>query len=397
MARAVIAPRIRGFICTTAHPAGCARNIEKQIEVAQAARSTSPKQYRVLVVGSSTGYGLAARIAATWGYGADTIGVFFERPPVGKKTATAGFYNTAAFHERALADGRTSININGDAFSHEIKNQAINIIKETFGQVDLVIYSLASPRRTDPYTGEVYQSTLKPVGGSYTGKTIELRDEVITEIEMEPATEEEISGTIGVMGGDDLRLWTEALLAADALANGAHVVPFSYIGPELTWPIYRSGTIGKAKEHLETTTSGLNALLHSSINGQAHISINKAVVTQASSAIPVVPLYVSLLYRLMKEQGIHEDPIHQMVRLFNDHIGPGTRAKLDDEHRIRLDGPELEPTLQSEINRLWHLVTTENFRVLSDYDGFKRGFRQLFGFEVDGVDYGEPVEIDAEV
>ncbi|SVA89844.1 uncharacterized protein METZ01_LOCUS142698 [marine metagenome] len=397
MARAVIAPRIRGFICTTAHPAGCARNIEKQIEVAQAARTTLPKQYRVLVVGSSTGYGLAARVAATWGYDADTIGVFFERPPDGKKTATAGFYNTAAFHDRALADGRTSININGDAFSHEIKHQAIDIIKETFGQVDLVIYSLASPRRTDPYTGEVYQSVLKPIGGSYTGKTIDLREEVITEIKMDPATEEEISGTIGVMGGDDLCLWTEALLAADALAKGAHVVPFSYIGPELTWPIYRSGTIGKAKEDLETTTSGLNALLHSSISGQAHISINKAVVTQASSAIPVVPLYISLLYRLMKEQDIHEDPIHQMVRLFNDHIGPGAQPKLDDQHRIRLDGPELEPTLQSKINRLWDQVTTENFRELSDYDGFKRGFRQLFGFEVDGVDYEEPVEIDTVV
>lgn len=397
MAQAVIAPRIRGFICTTAHPTGCARNVERQVAIARKSRTSAPNRYRALIIGASTGYGLASRIAATELLDADTIGVFYERLAEGTKTGTPGFYNTAAFHRHARGAGRISINLNGDAFSDAVRHDTIARLKDSMGQVDLVIYSLASPRRKDPRTGEVYQSTLKPVGAPYTGRTIDLTKEVISEITIEPATEEDIRGTIGVMGGDDIRLWTEALLAAEALAERACIVPFSYIGSEFTWSIYRSGTIGKAKDHLERTTRELNALLQSRIGGHAYVSINKGVVTQASSAIPVMPLYMSLLYRIMRERGVHEDPIHQMVRLLQDHIGPGRQPVLDAEGRIRLDDRELAPDIQAEIIGYWGQVTTGNFRTLSDYDGFKREFRQLFGFEVDGVDYEQPVEIEAEI
>ena len=397
MAQAVIAPRIRGFICTTAHPGGCARNVERMISVAREARSTIPDRYRVLVIGASQGYGLAARVAATWLHDADTIGVFFDRPGENTKTGTPGYYNTAACHRHAQQAGRISININGNAFSDEIKDDTIARLKDAVGQVDLVIHSLAAPRRTDPKTGEVYQSDLKTIGAPYTGKSIDLNREVITEVIIDPATDDEIYSTSRVMGGDDVRLWADALLKADALAEGADIVSFSYIGSELTWPIYRTGTIGKAKEDLEQATTEIDALLQSRIGGHAYVSVNKAVVTQASSAIPVVPLYISLLYRIMKERGIHEEPIHQMVRLFQEHIGPGQQPVLDDERRIRLDNCELEPSIQAELSRLWGQVTTENFRNLSDYDGFKREFRQLFGFEIDGVNYNEPVEIEAEI
>jgi enoyl-[acyl-carrier protein] reductase/trans-2-enoyl-CoA reductase (NAD+) len=370
--------------------------VEEQIAAARSRRAGTPERYRVLVIGASTGYGLAARIAAAGLYNADTVGVFFEREGSEEKTGTPGFYNTAAFHRYAREAGRTSVNINGDAFSSEVKAQAIGHIRERMGQVDAVIYSLAAPRRTDPRTGAVYKSALKPVGASYTGKTIDLSKEVITEVTLEPATDEEIRGTVGVMGGEDLRLWIDALLEAEALAEGARVVPFSYIGPSLTWPMYRSGTMGKAKEDLECATREIHTLLRSRVGGSAHVSINKAVITQASSAIPVMPLYVSLLYRIMRERGIHEDPIHQMVRLFKDHIGPGATPALDAESRIRLDDRELDPAIQTEILRWWDVVTTENFQELSDYAAFKRGFRQLFGFEVDGVDYTVPVEVEAE-
>ncbi|MCS6862297.1 MAG: trans-2-enoyl-CoA reductase family protein [Abditibacteriales bacterium] len=395
MALTLISPRIRGFICTTAHPVGCARNVERQVEVARAARGAVPERYRVLVIGASAGYGLAARIAATWLYKAETLGVFFERPGEGTKTGTAGFYNVVAFQRLVRSENLKSINLNGDAFSSAMKEAVIAKIKAEMGQVDAVIYSLAAPRRTDPRTGEVYSATLKPVGAPYTGRTIDLTNETVTEITLPPATEQEIRGTIGVMGGDDLQLWTEALLDADALAEGVTVVPFSYIGPEITHPIYRSGTIGKAKEDLERTTAALNQLLHNRLGGRAYVSINKAVITQASSAIPIVPLYISLLYRIMKERGVHEEPIHQMVRLFREHIGPGQTPTLDEENRIRLDDRELAPDIQAEVRRLWNTITTDNLRTLTDYDGFKRGFRQLFGFEVEGVNYEEEVEVEA--
>lgn len=400
MAMAVVKPRIRGFICTTAHPAGCTSNVNAQIQVARAAesgRQDDAGPLRVLVIGASTGYGLAARIATGAMYGADTVGVFFEREGSGTKTGTPGFYNTAAYHRFAQETGLVSVNINGDAYSHEVKQKTLALIESSMGQVDLVMYSLASPRRTDPDSGETYQSVLSPIGETYVGKSIDLNREVVSEVTVEPATEEGIRGTVGVMGGDDLGLWSKALLEAGLLADGARIIPFSYIGPALTWAIYRSGTIGRAKEHLEETTRKISSQLASAVGGQAVVSVNKAVITQASAAIPVVPLYISLLYRIMRERSLHEDPIHQMVRLFGDHIGPGRTPRVDGEGRIRLDDVELESSIQREIDSVWPTIKTENFRALTDYDTYKRGFRQLFGFEVDGVAYDEPVELEAEI
>ena len=397
MAMAIVKPRIRGFICTTAHPAGCASNVAAQVRIAHAARRDGAGPLRVLVIGASTGYGLAARIAAAGMYGADTVGVFFERESSGAKTGTPGFYNTAAFHRYALDNGLVSLNLNGDAFSHEMKERTLERIRTDMGQVDVVIYSLASPKRTDPDTGETYQSALSPIGETYAGKSIDLNREVVSEVTVIPATEDEIRGTVGVMGGDDLDLWSQALLDAGLLADGARIVPFSYIGPALTWAIYRSGTIGRAKEHLERTTKTINGKLATTVGGRALVSVNKAVITQASAAIPVVPLYISLLYRIMRERNLHEDPIQQMVRLFSGHVGPGSTPEVDDEDRIRLDDLELGASVQEEIDTVWPEITTENFRDLTDYDTYKRGFRQLFGFEVDGVAYDEPVELEADI
>jgi len=395
MALTVVSPRIRGFICTTAHPVGCARNVEQQREVACSHQSDMPERYRVLVIGASTGYGLAARIAATWLYGAESLGIFYERPGEGIKTGTPGYYNTAAFQRLTKRDGYKSLNINGDAFSVAVKEEVIARLKAEMRQVNVVIYSLAAPRRTDPRTGVVYNSALKPIGAPYTSKTINLNNDTVIEMTLPPATDEEVTGTTAVMGGDDLRLWVEALLEAQALAEGACVVAFSYIGPEVTWPIYRSGTIGKAKKDLERTTSQINQLLQTRISGHAWVSVNKGVITQASAAIPSVPLYLSVLYRVMQEKGVHEEPIHQMVRLFLDHIGPRQTPTLDSEGRIRLDNHELTPDIQAEVRRRWELVNTDNLRELSDYESVKLDFRQLFGFAVEGVRYDEPVEVEA--
>ena len=397
MAMSIVKPRIRGFICTTAHPGGCDSNVQAQIDVARAVRKKRAGRLRVLVIGSSTGYGLAARIAAAAMYGADTAGVFYEREGNGTKVGTPGYYNTASFHKYALENGLVSININGDAFSHEVKQRTLTLIKEQMGQVDVVIYSLASPRRTDPDTGETYQSALKPIGETYVGKTIDLTQETINEVTVEPALDDSIQGTVNVMGGDDLKLWSQALLDNGLLADSARIIPFSYIGPGLTWPIYRNGTIGRAKEHLEQATKVIQERLRSTIAGSAWVSVNKAVITQASAAIPVVPLYISLLYRIMRERGLHEEPIQQMVRLYNDHIGPGERPQVDGEGRIRLDNLELDESIQAEVELVWPKITTANFRSLTDYDMYKKGFRQLFGFEVDGVVYEEPVELEAEI
>lgn len=396
MAETVVTPRIRGFICTTAHPAGCAKNVERQAEIARAARPSGvPDRYRVLVIGASTGYGLAGRIAATMLYRAETLGIFFERNGDATKTGSPGYYNTAAFDALAKAEGVPAHHINGDAFSTEIKNAAIAHIRETMGQVDVVIYSLASPRRTDPVTGEVYSSVLKPIGEPYIGKSIELTREEIIPVEIAPATPEEVEGSVRVMGGDDLKLWTEALLEAGVLAKRACIVPLSYIGPEVTYPIYRSGTIGKAKEHIEGVTRELDALLQAEIGGRALISVNKAVVTQASAAIPTIPLYFSVLTDILQAKGLEEEPIHQMVRLFTEHIGPGQSPTLDAEGRIRLDDHEMAPDVQAEVVRRWPLLTTETLPELGNFEDYKRGFRQLFGFEVDDVDYDAPVEVIA--
>lgn len=394
MSLEVINPRIRGFICTTAHPSGCAAAVREQIQVVSAARPETPHGGNALVVGASTGYGLASRITAAFGHGMRTLGVFFEKAPAGSRTGTAGWYNSAAFHLEAEAAGIPASSINGDAFSDAVKREAVERIKAGSGPVDLVVYSLASPVRVLPDTGEMVRSVLKPVGEVFTAKTVDLGKDEVTLATIEPATEAEIAATTTVMGGDDLRRWVEVLLAEGALAPGARVVAYSYIGPRVTWPIYRSGTIGRAKEDLEATTRELDRRLQEAVGGRAWISVNKAVVTQASAAIPVVPLYVSLLYDVMKEQGLHERPIEQMVRLFNEHLVAPRTPAVDDADRIRMDDWELRPEIQAEVERRWEAVTTANLGELSDYAGFKSEFRRLFGFEMDGVDYSAPVETE---
>ena len=390
----VIAARIRGFICLNAHPAGCAANVARQIDVARAGAGGGTIR-DALVIGASTGYGLASLITATFGYGARSLGVCLERPPSGDKPASAGFYNLAEVHRRAKAEGRTVDSVNGDAYSNEIKAETIARLKRAGARLDTVVYSLASPRRVDPATGVSYTSVLKPLGTPYASKTINLGNDQVVPVELAPATEADVEATVKVMGGEDWALWIRALLAEGLLAEGCRTVAYSYIGPELTYPIYRFGTIGKAKEHLEVTARTLAAELRASIGGMAVVSVNKALVTQASSAIPVVPLYISALYRVMKEKGTHEGTIEQIVRLYRDHLRPGVRPKLDEAGRVRLDDLELAPDVQAAVLRIWDGVTSENLFSVTDYAGFKREFRNLFGFEVDGVDYDVPVDVDA--
>lgn len=391
----ILKMRARGFICVNAHPEGCRRNVEGQIH---AVTRHVPKPLEgarnVLVLGASAGYGLGSRIAAAWGFGARTLGVFFERQPDGDKVGTAGYYNNVAFHKFARRDGLFAASLNTDAFSDDAKRAALEIIRKEMAPVDLVIYSLASPKRIHPKTGQAHNSTLKPIGQPYTNKTIELDSEKVTTITIQPAGEKEISDTVAVMGGEDWRLWMNALLEEGLLAQGARTLAYSYIGPELTWPIYRDGTIGRAKQDLEEAARQLDALLHSRLGGRAWISVNKAVVTQASAAIPVVPLYMSLLMRVMRESGLEESPLEQMRRLFADHLAAGRQPALDGEGRIRLDDREMRPEVQSRVAARWPQVNTENLRALSDFAGFRREFRNLFGFEVEGVDYSLPVETD---
>jgi enoyl-[acyl-carrier protein] reductase/trans-2-enoyl-CoA reductase (NAD+) len=393
MSRQVIKRRSRGFICVNAHPEGCRLNVARQIAVAEKAplpRRPAPRN--VLVIGASTGYGLASRIAAAWGYGARTLGVFFERPPDEDKTATAGFYNTAALDERAKRDGLLAAHINGDAFSDECKREAIELVRRQFAPLDLIVYSLASPKRTHPRTGTVYSSVLKPVGQPYSSRTIELDSEKVVNVTLPPASEKEIADTVAVMGGEDWRMWTEALSQEGLLAPGVSALAYSYIGPEMTWPIYRDGTIGRAKMDLEQTARSLDAALSPKLGGRAFVCVNKAVVTQASAAIPVVPLYLSLLGKVMSEKGLEEGPIEQMCRLFTDFLATDAAPATDQANRVRLDDREMRPDVQAEVARLWPQVTTENLRTLTDFAGFQRQFRNLFGFEVEGVDYERPVE-----
>ncbi len=348
----------------------------------------------MLVIGASTGYGLASRIAAAWGFGAQTLGIFFERPPEGEKTATAGFYNTVAFHRRAEKDALLAISLNGDAFSDEVKRSALEIVREEMGRLNLVIYSLAAPKRMHPRSKQVHNSVLKPIGQPYTNKTIELDSEKVVSVTIPPANEKEIADTVAVMGGDDWRTWIELLLAEELLAENARTLAYSYIGPELTWPIYRDGTIGQAKKDLEETARYLNTTLQNQLGGSAWISVNKGVVTQASAAIPVVPLYMSLLFKVLKSKGLDEDPIEQMRRLFFDHLAEGRKLALDEEGRIRLDDREMQTEVQAAVSESWPRVTTENLAELTDFAGFKRQFRNLFGFEVEGVNYAESAETD---
>ena len=395
MPQQIVKRRSRGFICVNAHPEGCRRNVERWVAGVRGnipAGQTGPKN--VLVIGASTGYGLASRIAAAWGYGAKTLGVFFERPPEADKTATAGHYNTVAFHSLALNDGLFAASINGDAFSDEVKRNVVEVLRKQMAPVDLVIYSLASPKRTDPRTGKVYSSALKPVGQAFTNKTIELDSGKVVSVTLPPANENEIADTIAVMGGDDWRRWMEMLLEEKLLAQGARTLAYSYIGPEITWPIYRDGTIGQAKKDLERAASDLDMALDKSVGGHAWVSVNKAVVTQASAAIPVVPLYLSLLSVVMKGKILDEGPLEQMRRLFTDFLCVGGAPKLDQARRLRLDDREMRSDVQAEVAAMWPQVTTENLRAITDFDGFQREFRGLFGFEVDGVDYEKPTETD---
>ncbi|WP_193211915.1 enoyl-ACP reductase FabV [Luteolibacter marinus] len=380
----IISPKIRGFICTTAHPEGCAAHVQEQIDYVKSKPALENAPKRVLVVGSSTGYGLASRIVPAFGGGASTIGVFFEKEGAEKKTGSAGWYNSAAFEEAAKKEGLYAKSFNGDAFSNEMKSQVIETIKADLGQVDMVIYSLASPRRTDPETGEVFKSVLKPTGETYTNKNLNTDKKEIETVTIEPATGDEIAQTVKVMGGEDWKLWIDAMQAAGVLADGFKTVAYSYIGPELTWAIYTDGTIGRAKLHLEQTAKDLNAEFG---DGTAVVSVNKALVTQASSAIPVVPLYISILYKIMKAKGLHEGCIEQIHRLFTEHYLADGGPKLDEKGRIRIDDWEMRPEVQAEIDGIWDKVTTETIDELSDFAGYQKEFYRLFGFGLDGVDY----------
>ena len=379
----IIAPKIRGFICTTAHPDGCAAHITEQIAVVRNRGPIEGGPKKVLVVGSSTGYGLASRIATAFGSNAATIGVFFEKPGSEKRSGTAGWYNSAAFEKEAQAAGLYARSFNGDAFSDDMKATVCAAIKEDLGQVDCIVYSLASPRRIHPKTGTDHRSVLKPIGESYTQKNLNTGSGEVDSVTLEPAEGNDIDETIAVMGGEDWEMWIDALLAENLIAEGATTYAYSYIGPELTWPIYKNGTIGKAKEDVERAQQAITEKL-SGLGGKAWVSVNKALVTQASSAIPVVPLYISLLYKVMKVEGTHEDCIEQMDRLFRErHLDP----QPDEAGRIRIDDWEMAGPVQEAVVRAWEEVTTENLAEFGDFEGYQSSFLRLFGFGLAGVDY----------
>jgi putative reductase CLOL250_02032 len=383
----IVEPKVKGFICTTAHPAGCKESVRRQIAYCkEKGMVEGPK--KVLVIGSSTGYGLASRIAVTYGYGADTIGVAFERESNGRRTATAGWYNTKAFEEFAKEDGYYAKSFNGDGFSEEMKNQVIETIRKDFGKVDMVVYSMAAPRRTLP-DGTTVSSVLKTVGKELTNKTIDLRNNEIKDVTVPVANEEEIENTVKVMGGEDWEAWIQALVDADVLSDNAVTLAYSYIGPELTHAIYKEGSIGQAKKHLFDTSKKLTKEFEAK-GLKAYISVNKALVTQSSAAIPIVPLYISLLYKIMKKEGLHEGCIEQMNRLFIDKL---PAKETDAEGYIRLDDWEMEDKVQNEITKLWGLVTTENIGELGDIEGYWEDFYHMFGFHYDNVDYSADVEI----
>lgn len=385
----VVEPKVKGFICITAHPEGCRENVRQQIAYAKArAKENCPK--KVLVIGSSTGYGLASRISAAYVGGAATLGIMFERESNGKRTATPGYYNTKAFEEFAKADGLYAKTINGDAFSKEIKEETIRVIKEDLGKVDMVVYSLAAPRRTMA-DGTVYQSVLKTTGGEFTEKSWNVDTNVVSQVTIPSATEDEVEATVKVMGGEDWLDWMDALKEADVLAEQAVTVAYSYIGPELTYPVYNHGSIGMAKKHLYETSLQINEK-YGAEGVKAYISVNKALVTQASSAIPIVPLYFVSLYKVMKQKGIHEGCIEQMVRLFTDKLF-AEKPETDEKGQIRLDDWEMREDVQSEVMDIWSKVTTENIRDLADVDGYWEDFYHLFGFKFDTVDYTKDVEI----
>lgn len=387
----VIKPKVRGYVCITAHPAGCEANVREQIECVRRRGPFEGAPRRVLVIGASTGYGLASRITTAFGCGAASVGVFLEREPTATRPATAGWYNSAAFSKLAKEAGISAFALNGDAFSHEVKERTIELVRNEVGPLDLVIYSLAAPVRTHPATGEMHRSTIKPIGAAYRGKTLDTDRAEIREVEIEPANEREIRETVSVMGGEDWEWWVQKLEDADLIAEGCRTIAFTYIGPALTQPIYRNGTIGRAKEDLERAARAIGERL-ATHGGSARIAVMKAVVTQASSAIPVVPLYISLLFRVMKEKGIHEGCIEQAYRLFSTRFYGPDATPLDDAGRIRMDDLEMRADVQSEIDRRWPRINTDNLRELTDFDGYQAEFLRLFGFGIRGVDYEADVD-----
>ncbi len=396
MAKQVVSPRVRGFVCITAHPEGCAAHVREQIAYVKSRPAMKNGPKNVLVIGSSTGYGLASRISAAFGAGANTFGVYFERPSANGKPASAGWYNTAAFEAEAKKAGLYAASANGDAFSAEMKELVIERLKKEMPQIDLVVYSLAAPRRTDPATGEVYKSVLKPVGAPYSSKNLDTDKKVVNEVTLEPATEDEIKATVKVMGGEDWKLWIEALDAAGLLAEGCQSVAYSYIGPSVTWPIYKDGSIGQAKKDLYAKAEEIDALLKIK-RGRAFVSVNKAVVTQASSAIPVVPLYISVLFKVMKAKGLHEDCIEQIQRLFETQMYNDGCLNFDDQGLVRIDDWEMREDVQKEVFEIWPKVSTENLLELTDFVGYQQGFLKLFGFGLPGVDYAAETELEVPI
>ncbi len=386
----IIEPKIRGFLCTTAHPEGCRASVEEQIRHVRAGGPVAGGPRKALIVGASTGYGLASRIAAAFGSGAGTLGVSFERGPERGRTASPGWYQTVAVEEAAAREGIYAKSLNGDAFAESMKDEVIEILKKDLGPVDLFVYSLAAPRRTHPVTGATYRSTLKPIGASYTNKTLDFNTGVVSEVTLDPASPEEVESTIQVMGGEDWEMWTDRLLKEGLLAPGAKVLAYSYIGPDVTQPVYRNGTIGAAKDHLEDTAIKLHEKLDA-IGGSAHVSVNKALVTQASSAIPFMPLYISILYKVMKEKGLHEGCIEQVNRLFRERLYTGGPIPVDEKGRIRVDDWEMRDDVQAEVKRMWAKVDTGNLAEWADGTGYRDDFLRLFGFGIDGVDYAADV------
>jgi enoyl-[acyl-carrier protein] reductase/trans-2-enoyl-CoA reductase (NAD+) len=388
----IIKPKVRGFVCVTAHPTGCAAHVQEQIDYVKSKGAIKNGPRNALIIGASTGYGLGSRIAAAFGSGAKTLGVFFERPSEDGRPATPGWYNSIAFTNAARAAGLYAANINGDAFSDDIKRQAMEIIARDMGPIDLVVYSLASPRRTHPRTGVVHKSTLQPLGAPYTNKTVDTDKGIVSEVTIQPADEAGVADTIAVMGGEDWEMWMQALADAKLLAPGATAMAYSYIGPSHTWPIYKDGTIGRAKIDLERAARAIDARLKAHGNGRAFISVNKALVTQASSAIPVVPLYISILYKVMKEMGLHEGCAEQMQRLFATQLYNGNAPKFDSEGRVRIDDWEMRPDVQAKVAEIWPQVTTENLAQLTDIAGYRAEFLKLFGFGLPGINYDADVE-----
>ncbi|WP_086476088.1 MULTISPECIES: enoyl-ACP reductase FabV [Arenibacter] len=390
----IIEPKTRGFICLTSHPSGCEQNVIDQINYIKSKGAINGAK-KVLVIGASTGFGLASRITSAFGSEAATIGVFFEKPPSPGRPASPGWYNSAYFEQEAHKAGLYAKSINGDAFSKEIKRQTLDLIKEDLGQIDLVVYSLASPVRTHPETGVRYKSVLKPIGASFENKTVDFHTGVVSEISIAPAAGDDVDNTIAVMGGEDWKMWMDALQEEGLLAQGCKTVAYSYVGPSLTEPVYRKGTIGRAKDHLEATAFEIKDQLKA-LNGEAYVSVNKALVTQASSAIPVIPLYISLLYKVMKEKGIHEGCIEQIQRLFQDRLY-AANTPTDEQGRIRVDDWEMREDVQEEVAKLWEKATTETLPAIGDLKGYEKDFFNLFGFMVPGVDYDKDVNEMVEI